>query len=64
MSSNQAKFDELVYPYPKQKTVEQLQSDRSTDILLRTSKDAKWVQYNPMKCNQYAPSRAHFDASS
>jgi hypothetical protein len=62
MSSNQAKFDELVYPYRKQKTVEQLQSIRSTKILFRTSKDAKWVQYNPMKCNKYV--RFHFDASS
>jgi hypothetical protein len=62
MSSNQAKFDELVYPYRKQKTIEQLQSDRSTNILFRTSKDAKWVQYNPMKCNKYI--RVHFDASS
>jgi hypothetical protein len=62
MSSNQAKFDELAYPYRKQKNVEQLQSDNSTNILFGTSKDAKWVQYNPMKCNKYV--RVHFDASS
>jgi hypothetical protein len=32
-----------------------IQSDRSTNILFRTSKNAKWVQYNPMKCNQASP---------
>ena len=41
MPSNQGKFDELIYPYRKQKTVEQIQSDLSTNICFRTSKDAK-----------------------
>ena len=62
MSSNQGKFDELIYPYRKQKTVEQIQSDLSTNICFRTSKDAKWIQYNPMKCKKYSP--AHFESAS
>jgi hypothetical protein len=35
MSSNQAQFDETVFPFRKKKMVEQHQSDNSTDILFR-----------------------------
>ena len=35
MTSNQVKFDEYLFPFRKQKMVEQYQSDNSTDILFQ-----------------------------
>ena len=62
MSSNQAKFDEGVFPFRKQKVVEQYQSDNSTDILYRSPSDVKWIPYNKLHISNYT--RVHFDPAS
>ena len=62
MSSNQAQFDETVFPFRKKMMVEQYQSDNSTDILLRSPSDVKWIPYNRLHIGNYT--RVHYDSTS
>ena len=62
MTSNQVKFDEYLFPFRKQKMVEQYQSDNSTDILFSTPSNVKWVPYNRLHLASYT--RVHFDSIS
>jgi hypothetical protein len=62
MSSNQAKFDENLFPFRKEKVVEQYQSDQSTDILYRSQSNVKWIPYNRLHISNYT--RIHYDSAS
>ena len=62
MTSNQVKFDEYLFPFRKQKMVEQYQSDNSTDILFSTPSNVKWIPYNRLHLANYT--RVHFDSTS
>ena len=62
MSSNQAKFDEDLFPFRKEKVVEQYQSDQSTDILYRSQSNVKWIPYNRLHISNYT--RIHYDSAS
>ena len=62
MSSNQAQFDEGVFPFRKKKVVEQYQSDNSTDILYCSPLDVKWIPYNKLHISNYT--RVHYDSTS
>ena len=62
MSSNQAQFDEGVFPFRKKKVVEQYQSDNSTDILYRNPSDVKWIPYNKLHVSNYTG--VHYDSTS
>ena len=62
MSSNQAQFDDTVFPFRNKEMIEKYQSDQSTDILFRTESDVKWIPYNPLHISNYT--RVHFDPAS
>jgi hypothetical protein len=62
MSSNQAQFNETVFPFWKKKMVEQYQFDNSTDILFRSPSDVKWIPYNRLHIGNYT--RVHYDSTS
>jgi hypothetical protein len=62
MSSNQAKFDETVFPFRNKEMIEKYQSDQSTDILFQTESDVTWIPYNPLHISNYT--RVHFDPAS
>ncbi len=62
MSSNQAQFDETVFPFRNKEVIEKYQSDQSTDILFRTESDVKWIPYNLLYISNYT--RVHFDPAS
>ena len=62
MSSNQAKFDETVFPFRNKEMIEKYQSDQSTDILFQTESNVKWIPYNPLHISNYT--RVHFDPAS
>ena len=62
MSSNQAQFDETVFPFRNKEMIEKYQSDQATDILFQTESDVKWIKYNPLHISNYT--RVHFDVAS
>jgi hypothetical protein len=45
-STNQAHFDEHVFPFRKRSIVDKFQSDDSVDILFQAPSDIKWTTYN------------------
>jgi hypothetical protein len=53
MTSNQAQFDESVFPLRKKKIVEQYRSDNSIDRLYCNSSDAKWIPNNKLDVGNY-----------
>ena len=62
ISSNQAQFDERIFPFRNKEMIEKYQSDQATDILFRTESDVKWITYNPLHISNYT--RVHFDPAS
>jgi len=62
MSSNQAQFDERIFPFRNKEMIEKYQSDQATDILFRTESDVKWIKYNPLHISNYTS--VHFDPAS
>ena len=46
MLCNQAKFDELYFPYRKQKIIDQDKEDHLTNILSRLPCGSRWVPYD------------------
>ncbi len=62
MISNQVKFNEHEFPFWKQKMVEQVLSDNSTDILFKSASDVKWFVYNKLHVGNY--SKVHHDKVS
>ena len=46
MLCNQAKFDELYFPYSKQKIIDQDKEDHLTNILTRVPSGSRWVPYD------------------
>ena len=62
ISSNQAQFDERIFPFQNKEMTEKYQSDQATDILFRTESDVKWIPYNPLHISNYT--RVHFDQAS
>ena len=58
ISSNQAQFDERIFPFQNKEMTEKYQSDQATDILFRTESDVKWIPYNPLHIGNYT--RVHF----
>ena len=62
MSSNQARFDERLFPFVNKEMIEKYQSDQATDTLYRTDSDVNWIPYNPLHISNYT--RVHFDPAS
>ncbi len=62
MSSNQAQFDEGLFPFRKKEVVEQYHSDNSIYILFRTNSEVKQAPYNKVHVCNYT--RVRFDPTS
>ena len=62
ISSNQAQFDERVFPFWNKEMIEKYQSDQATDILFLTDSDVTWIPYNPLRISNYA--KVPFDLAS
>ena len=62
ISSNQAQFDERIFPFRNKEMMKKYQSDQATDILFRTDSDVKWIPYNQLHISIYT--RVHFDLAS
>ena len=62
ISSNQAQFDERIFPFRNKEMIEKYQLDQATDILFRIESDVKWIPYNPLHISNYT--RVHFDPAS
>jgi hypothetical protein len=60
MLSNQAQFDETVFPFRNKEMIEKYQSDKSIEILFRTESDVKWIPYNLLHISNYT--RVHWVA--
>jgi hypothetical protein len=64
MYSNQAKFDEELYPYRNQDMIEgMLADDHNVDILSQLQKDVKWIEYND-RINLHEFEKVHVSASA
>jgi hypothetical protein len=65
MLCNQARFDELLFPFRKQSIIEQDNDDRRTNILTRDAAGSKWV---PSSYDKSLPTSAykkvHYDTVS
>ena len=61
-TTNQAKFDELVYPSRKTSILDQYLMDNSADILHKHPDNIKWVIYNANHVANYK--KVHHDKDS
>jgi hypothetical protein len=79
MTSNQARFHEYLFPFRKEKMVEQFQSDNSTDIqycilVHKNPSGLNWIPYNKLhaanctrvhyKLHAANCTRVHYDSTS
>jgi hypothetical protein len=61
-STNQAQFDEHVFPFRKRSIVDKFQRDNSVDILFEAPLDIKWTTYNRLHVSNYT--KVHYDPAS
>ena len=62
ISSNQAQFDEIIFPFRNKEMIGKYQSDQATDIQIRTESDVKCIPYNLQHISNYT--RVQFDPAS
>ena len=63
MLCNQARFDELLFPFRKQSIIEQDKDDHRTNILTRDAAGSKWVPYDKSLPTS-AYEKVHYDTVS
>jgi hypothetical protein len=61
-STNQAQFDEHVFPFRKRSIVDKFQRDNSVDIIFQAPSDIKWSTYNRLHVSNYT--KVHYDPAS
>jgi hypothetical protein len=63
-STNQAQFDEHVFPFRNRSIVDKFQRDNSIDILFQAPTSVKWIPYNRLHVSNYITHKVHYDPPS